>query len=139
MPTPNGQITFKIDTGADVTVIGEEHLTKFDKQLADLKHTRKSLMGPDGKKLTCLGYFMARMSVNNKNKDQICYVCRNVKIPLLGRPAIRALEILKFQGSSNYVCASTEIVDVQNSFITRLTQKYFQDSEKSKVTQFISI
>ena len=58
MPTKKCSVTFKIDTGADVTVIGDQHLSSFDMTVADWKHTNKSLLGPDNKRLTCLGYFV---------------------------------------------------------------------------------
>ena len=57
MPTKNGSITFKIDTGADVTVIGDQHLSNFDITVAALKHTNKSLVGPDNKRLKLFGLF----------------------------------------------------------------------------------
>ena len=52
-----GRIKFKVDTGAEVTVIGENHLKKFGYERNQLIRTTKTLIGPDHKKLECLGYF----------------------------------------------------------------------------------
>ena len=131
MPTKKGSVTFKIDTGADVTVIGEQHLSNFDMTVADLKHTNKSLLGPDNKRLTCLGYFVTLMSWGDRNEKQICYVCKNVKVPLLGRPAIRFLNILKLDIPKSYSCASAE-VDKKKEAIMDAFPKIFTGLGKIK-------
>ena len=38
--TRNGSLKFKIDTGADVSVPGVEHLEKFGLRLRDLRRTK---------------------------------------------------------------------------------------------------
>ena len=39
MPAPNGTINFKIDTGADVTVVSQEEITKLNINLNEVKQT----------------------------------------------------------------------------------------------------
>ena len=51
MPASNGTINFKIDTGADVTVVPQEELTKLNIHLNELKQTRKKVTGPGHNKL----------------------------------------------------------------------------------------
>ena len=45
MPASNGHIRFKIDTGADVTVISQDELAKLNINKSDLAPTRKKLTG----------------------------------------------------------------------------------------------
>ena len=56
--TPKGAVTFKIDSGADVTCIGKQHLEQFGLQKSDLKTTRKRLKGADNKNITCLYIYL---------------------------------------------------------------------------------
>ena len=58
MPTKNGIIHFKIDTGADVTVISDKDLQKLGFSRANLRQTRKTLQGPSNQKLNCIGYII---------------------------------------------------------------------------------
>ena len=102
----NGSIKFKIGTGADVSVTGVEHLEKFGLRLRDLRRTKKSLVGPDANKLKCLGYLKANFKTKDQFSNQICYVCKNIKIPLLGRPAFKELRIVKINVPSQVTCAS---------------------------------
>ena len=55
MPGKNGEIQFKIDTGADVSVIPEEDMSKLGLTKKDIRRTRKKLYGPGRKRLQCLG------------------------------------------------------------------------------------
>ena len=59
-----GKIAFKIDTGAEVTVIGTNHLKKFGVKIKHLHVTNKQLIGPDHKALDCFGYFQKSFSIN---------------------------------------------------------------------------
>ena len=45
--TEQGQVPFKIDTGAEVTVIGEKRFSQLGFSQSQLKITNKSLSGPD--------------------------------------------------------------------------------------------
>ena len=53
MPPKVGEIHFKIDTGADVTVIPEEDLPKLGFSRKNIRRTRKKLFGPGKQRLKC--------------------------------------------------------------------------------------
>ena len=82
--TPKGSVNFKLDSGADVTVIGEEHLDQFGLQVTDLKPTRKKLKGADDKLIKCYGYFQTRLNTNKESAQTLIYVGKDVKKALLG-------------------------------------------------------
>ena len=105
----NGPTKFKIDTGADVSVIGVGHLEKFGLRLRNLRRTKKSLVGPDANKLERLRYFKANFKTKDQISNQICYVCKNIKILLLGRPAVKELGIVKINVPSQVTCASVTL------------------------------
>ena len=102
----NGPIKFTIDTGADVSVIGVGHLEKFGLRLRNLRRTKKSLVGPDANKLQCLGDFKANFKTKDQISNQICYVCKNIMTPLLGRPGVKELGIVKVNVPNQVTCAS---------------------------------
>ena len=54
----DGKIKFKIDTEAEVTVIGTHQLKKFGIQTCELQRANKSLIGPDHK-------YMAKLDANS--------------------------------------------------------------------------
>ena len=89
----NGQkIPFKLDTGAEVTVVSESVLKSVD---ADrLKLPSKRLCGPDRKPLSVLGELSLSLTYKGKSCTHPVYVLKGVHENLLGLPAIQALEIL---------------------------------------------
>ena len=96
VPTYGGSsVKFKIDTGADVTVIGIKELSKFHKRPSDLWKTDRTLMCADGCSLQCAGYFMTKFVWNSCISVQKIYVCYNIVSPMLGLPAIDSLGILQ--------------------------------------------
>ena len=82
---------FKLDTGADVTVIPEKEFKKLN---TCLKKTNKLLTGPSQHKLDVRGSFSARLESSKEKAEQQVYVVRGLRFPLLGRPAIEALNLL---------------------------------------------
>ena len=63
-------INFKIDTGADATVISEEEdLQNLDLSQANLKPTRKRLTGRTNQRLQCLGYVMTNFWWDTKSNS----------------------------------------------------------------------
>ena len=95
MNTRNKNIKFKVDTGADVTVISRHDLEAVGLTIADLRETSKSLIGQGNKKLECLGYTTLKFQLGTKFSKQVVYVCQDIKIALLGKPAINSLELVK--------------------------------------------
>ena len=66
--------------------------------------------------MKCLGYFKANFKTNDQFSNQTCYVCKNIKTPLLGRPAVKELEIVKINVPSQVTCAS--VTTQSNAFDT---------------------
>lgn len=83
-------VKFKIDTGADVTVLPPEIAASFD-----IRPSKATLFGPNNTRMDVLGDFDAMLSYKNQSSIQRIYVVRNLQQPLLGRPAINALQIIK--------------------------------------------
>jgi uncharacterized protein (DUF427 family) len=86
-------ISFKLDTGADATVIPwstyQKHLTQ------PLQPSDKRLFGPNRAPLDIAGMFRATLIWRSASSTQSIYVMRDVQQALLGRPAIDALSILR--------------------------------------------
>ena len=62
--TGDGHVRFKIDTGADVSVIGTKYLHQFGLSLTDLKTTNKTLKAASGTPLKCHGFFVRKLKCN---------------------------------------------------------------------------
>ncbi|OXA38361.1 hypothetical protein Fcan01_26796, partial [Folsomia candida] len=84
----NAEILFKLDPGADVTVIP---LTLFHQKWKSrqLDHPTRSLNGPDGSSLNSVGSFMCELSHGKLKVNETVYVIRGLQRPLLG---LRALD-----------------------------------------------
>ncbi|KAK3098958.1 hypothetical protein FSP39_024697 [Pinctada imbricata] len=84
-------VRFKIDTGADVTVIPEE----ISRKVKGSEHKPdRILYGPANKNLIVTKMIKVAVQYNDKTSDQEIYVVKNLKTALLGRPAIEALNLL---------------------------------------------
>lgn len=81
---------FKIDTGADVTVLPEKEVPKN----VVLQPVKKKLFGPSRKQIRVVEKFAATLQHNDKIVVQDIYVIRGLEEPLLGRPAIMELQLL---------------------------------------------
>ena len=86
-------VSFKIDTGAEVTVISD-NITKFI-GLHQLHRPTKKLYGPDTRPLEVTGEATVRLVYKGTECTQPILVVRNVKQNLLGFPAISALQVLR--------------------------------------------
>lgn len=89
----NQDIKFKVDTGAEVTVITEDVVTQLGIHKT-LRPTKRLLCGPDGNKLPVAGEVSVRMKHGEHSITQTVYVLRRLQQSLLGLPAIRALRLL---------------------------------------------
>ena len=83
---------FKVDTGAEVTVIAEDTVNSLN--IKELQTPSKTLHGPDNKPLDVHGEFQAKLVHKDHECIQPVFVVKNVKHNLLGLPAIRALHLL---------------------------------------------
>ncbi|XP_061926289.1 uncharacterized protein K02A2.6-like [Entelurus aequoreus] len=89
----NGEaINFKIDTGADVTSIPESVFkpTRDGK----LEKPLKKLFGPGRNPLNVKGCFQGKMLAKGLFTDQHVYVVAGLTQPLLGLPAIEAMQLV---------------------------------------------
>ena len=91
-------IKFKLDTGADVTVIGDSIYSRIFSN-TNLLRTHKKLFGPCKSKLHCLGILQAKLRLNGKSCDEDVYVVENLETPLLGRSACLALDTVAKVGT----------------------------------------
>ncbi|XP_024885717.1 uncharacterized protein K02A2.6-like, partial [Temnothorax curvispinosus] len=90
----NGKdVSVKVDTGADVTVISEELYRQHLVGIA-LTNAGKGLQVGDSIPLNVLGKLQVKIEWRNKAAIDHIYVVKENMQPLLGRPAIRALGML---------------------------------------------
>ena len=88
------KMRFKIDTGADVTVIPEPLYLQTG--IGNLQKSSRQLFGPGQSKLSVKGVIKGNLKTGNgKESTQEIYVVENLKEPLLGRPAIDALNLVQ--------------------------------------------
>ena len=104
MPVKRGKITFKVDTGADVTVININDLELFGLKTQDVRRTRKRLSGPSAERLQCIGYITTNLSWGDRESNEVVYVCKNLKSALLGKPAIKNLKIVTMNDQNQLYC-----------------------------------
>ncbi len=88
----NRNLEFKIDTGADVTVIPETEYS--EEQDGILRPSERVLTGAGQQPLRVCGLFRGTMKRNGKELQNEIYVVSGLRKPLLGRPAIEALGIV---------------------------------------------
>ena len=88
----NVTITFKVDTGAEVTAISEETLKVLGSPVTTTP--TKKLCGPNGQPLSLIGSLTVTMSQKQHECQQDIFVVQHLKHNLLGLPAIRALHLL---------------------------------------------
>ena len=85
-------VTFKIDTGAEVTAINEET----HRQVGEppLTPADRKLLGPSTQPLTVLGSFAGDFNHKQRKSKQVVYVVKGLQNNLLGLPAICALQLI---------------------------------------------
>ena len=85
------QITFKLDTGAEVTAISSDTHNKLGKP--QLTAPDRILYGPSRQPLKVLGHFLATFTHRSKTRQQQVFVIQGLKNNLLGLPAIKTLHL----------------------------------------------
>ena len=91
--TLNGHpVQFKIDTGADATVIGETDYN--EARDGPLQSSKTTLSGPSQTPLEVLGKFQANLRHNDRETQDDVFVIKGLRQPLVGRPAITSLNLL---------------------------------------------
>ena len=81
---------FKVDTGAEVTVIPEDLMQALN--IKELQPPSKSLHGLDNKLLSVRGEFQAQVAHND---NECIQPLSHIKHNVLGLPAIQALQLEK--------------------------------------------
>ena len=88
------QISLSIDTGAEVSVISEEIWRAIG--CPPLTQTTRSLSGPDGSPIRTKGKFSETLTLHNRTATTTeLYVVSGLSKPLLGRPAIDQLNLIR--------------------------------------------
>ena len=82
------EVTFKMDTGAEVTAISEKIYHK------KLSKPDKVLYGASRQPLPVIGQFAAQFTYKTKSATQQVYVIKGLKNNLLGLPTITALNLI---------------------------------------------
>ena len=90
----NSPVRFKIDTGADVTVIPENVYQKL-KPTSTLIRSSKTLFGPAHTTLHVLGCFMGVIKRGEESSSQEIFVVNGARLVLLGRPVIETLKVVQ--------------------------------------------
>ena len=82
----NAQVRFKIDTGADVTVIPDK-IYEALRPTPTLVKSSKTLFGPAQTSLPVRGCFVGKIQKGDKTTEQEIFVVNDARNALLGRPA----------------------------------------------------
>nr|XP_050038472.1 uncharacterized protein K02A2.6-like [Dermacentor andersoni] len=83
---------FKVDSGAEVSSVPSDFPTLPDK----LDQVDTLLTGPGGQPLRVLGSYVARLQWQGKTSCQRLYEIQSLTVPLLGLPALQALQVVRF-------------------------------------------
>ena len=90
----NSRVSFKLDSGADVTVIPLELFEKFCNQSDELQASNKVLMGPCRQQIDCVYKIRATLQSNKHTFNEDVDVVKNLEQPLLGRTAGASLKLI---------------------------------------------
>ena len=85
-------ISFQLDSGADITCISE---AQFSEKFGTLEVVKSKVSGPTGDKLSMLGKVNVSLSYNGKTLNTDVYVIKGLSRALLGRPVLEPLGVLK--------------------------------------------
>ena len=91
-------VKFKVDFGADVTVIPTNMYHSLVPK-PSLSKCDKMLMGPFKQKLYCLGKFTDNLCVDEKVDRELIYVVKEPERPLLGKDAAEKLKLVNRVGT----------------------------------------
>ena len=116
-------ITFKVDTGAEVTAISEATLKVLDSP--EVNKPTKKLCGPNGQPLHLIGSLTVTMSQKQHQCNQDIFVVKQLKHNLLGLPAIKALHLLAVLNNLELLLSNNNSpICLQDWALSRLIMKF---------------
>ena len=86
-------VDFKLDSGADVTVVPYNTFLNLDLQ-TQLQLTDKVLLGPCNYKMNCKGKFTVTLTYNLISVKETVYAVESLARPLLGRSTTVKLNLI---------------------------------------------
>ena len=89
----NKRMEFKLDSGADVTVVPVNTYTSLGNKVK-LVPSNKVLLGPCRYKMDCVGKFSAHLKVDKAEIHEDVYVIKDLETPLLSRQAAEKLQLI---------------------------------------------
>ena len=107
-------VTFKIDTGAEVSAISETTLKQL--QPVQLKKPSRNLYGPAMSRLEVMGQFTANLTYKHTSCKQMVFVVKDLKQNLLGLRAITSMNLISRLNS----------VDLSSTNVQKLYPQLFQ-------------
>ena len=90
----NEKVTFKLDTGAEVTAVSQETYEQL-RDAPPLNTPEKTLCGPSRKPLKVRGQCQMQLTLKVASSKQQVFVVEGLKSNLLGLPAITALHLAR--------------------------------------------
>ena len=97
-------VNFKLDTGAEVTVINRQTLQRLPR--TQLQPTSKTLHGPAQHPLQVTGEFETTLTKDDRTTTQTIFVVPEIKTNLLGLSAIISLQLLSRINSTTKDCTA---------------------------------
>ncbi|XP_037528497.1 uncharacterized protein K02A2.6-like [Rhipicephalus sanguineus] len=99
----NYTASFKVDSGAEVSAVPHD----FPNLPSKLDRVDNQLTGPGNQPLRVLGSYTAQLIWRGKTSAQRLYVIQSLTVPLLGFPALQALQVVKFLGGVDTTAVQT--------------------------------
>nr|XP_023028334.1 uncharacterized protein LOC111516400 [Leptinotarsa decemlineata] len=114
------KVSFLIDTGADI-ICYPFHLLK-ESILKNIINCNDCIFGPDGKNLNVYGKisFSLKCADTRKTHQGDAFIIKDLKVPILGRPAILDLDILHFKAGN----LMTIVDESRDSSKVNIAQEY---------------
>ena len=130
-------VSFKLDTGAEVTAIGEEAYRNLGSP--EMESPSKILYEPTSQSLKVMGQFTETLSSGKKISEQPVFVVRWLKTNLLGLPAITSLDLIRRMEATTINTGKEQILrrfpNVFNG-LGKLGEPYNSDKESATSLSF---
>ena len=111
LPINNTPVTWKMDSGADVSVVGENILQQISPK-PEMQIVQINLAGPGQAKLSIRGMFEADLRHKDKVLKEKIYVITGQQEPLLSRSAMKQLDLVMLLMEVNQLKPEDEFPEV---------------------------